>query len=42
MASGAIDVKPLITDVFPFEEGVRAFDFARHMPPTSVKAQIEL
>jgi len=42
MAGGAIDVKPLITDVFPFEEGVRAFDFARRMPPTSVKAQIEL
>jgi D-xylulose reductase len=42
MAGGAIDVKPLITDVFPFEEGVRAFEFASHMPPTSVKTQIEL
>ena len=42
MAGGAIDVKPLITDVFPFQEGVRAFDFATRMPSTSVKAQIEL
>jgi D-xylulose reductase len=42
MGSGAIDVKPLITDVFPFEEGIEAFEFASHMPPASVKAQIEL
>jgi hypothetical protein len=32
----------MITDVFPFEEGVQASDFATRMPPTSVKAQIEL
>jgi D-xylulose reductase len=42
MAGGAIDVKPLITDVFSFDQGVEAFDFATRMPPTSVKAQIEL
>jgi D-xylulose reductase len=42
MRGGAIDVKPLVTDVFPFERGVEAFDFARHMPATSVKVQIEL
>ena len=42
MAGGAIDVKPLITDLFPFEKGVEAFEFARHMPATSVKVQIEL
>ena len=42
MGGGAIDVKPMITDRFPFERGVEAFDFARHMPPTSVKVQIEL
>jgi D-xylulose reductase len=42
MAGGAIDVKPLITDMFPFEAGIEAFQFARHMPATSVKAQIEL
>ena len=42
MASGRIDVKPLITDRFRFEEGVQAFEFASTMPPGSVKAQIEL
>uniref|UniRef100_A0A7C1FTR8 NAD(P)-dependent alcohol dehydrogenase n=1 Tax=Caldilinea aerophila TaxID=133453 RepID=A0A7C1FTR8_9CHLR len=40
MASGKINVKPLITDVFSFEESVKAFEFAAQMPPTSVKAQI--
>jgi D-xylulose reductase len=42
MGSGKIDVKPLLTDRFTFEDSVKALDFARHMPPTSVKAQIEL
>jgi D-xylulose reductase len=42
MAGDKIDVKPLITDVFDFQDGIAAFDFARRMPPTSVKAQIEL
>lgn len=42
MESGAIDVKPLITDKFGFAESIKAFDFAVKMPPTSVKAQIEL
>lgn len=42
MGSGRIDVKPLITDTFGFEDSVRAFDFAAQMPPASVKAQIEL
>lgn len=42
MAGGKLDVKPLITDTFRFTESVRAFDFAVAMPPTSVKAQIEL
>lgn len=40
MGSGKIDVKPLITDTFKFDQSVEAFDFAVHMPPTSVKAQI--
>jgi D-xylulose reductase len=40
MESGKIDVKPLITDTFAFRESIRAFNFASHMPPTSVKAQI--
>lgn len=42
MGSGKINVKPLITDTFAFADSVRAFDFAVQMPPTSVKAQIEL
>jgi D-xylulose reductase len=42
MASGKLDVKPLITDKFSFKQSVEAFNFAVNMPPTSVKAQIEL
>jgi D-xylulose reductase len=42
MGSGQLNVKPLITDTFDFSESVRAFDFAVQMPPTSVKAQIEM
>jgi D-xylulose reductase len=42
MGAGKIDVKPLITDRFGFEESVAAFDFASNMPPQSVKVQIEL
>ena len=38
----AIDVKPLITDRFAFADAVAAFEFAAHLPPTSVKVQIEL
>lgn len=42
MGSGAIDVKPLITDRFAFADGVRAFEHCAAMPPETVKAQIEL
>jgi len=42
MASGKIDVKPLITNRFKFQQSKEAFDFAVNMPPESVKAQIEL
>ncbi len=42
MGSGKIDVNPLITDTFSFQDSIEAFDFATVMPPTSVKAQIEL
>lgn len=41
MGSGKIDVKPLITDTFSFEDSIKAFDFACTMPATSVKTQIE-
>jgi len=40
MGSGKLDVKPLITDRFSFADSVKAFDYALHMPPTSVKVQI--
>jgi len=42
MGSGKIDLKPLLTDRFAFADSIQALDFARNMPPTSVKAQIEL
>ncbi|MBI3921346.1 MAG: NAD(P)-dependent alcohol dehydrogenase [Armatimonadetes bacterium] len=42
MGSGKINVKPLITDTFPFADSLQAFDFATKMPPSSVKVQIEL
>jgi D-xylulose reductase len=42
MGSGKIDVKPLITNTFSFAESIAAFNFAVHMPPNSVKAQIRV
>lgn len=42
LASGTIDVKPLITSTFDFEDSVRAFDLAASAPPSEVKMQIEL
>jgi D-xylulose reductase len=42
MGAGKIDVKPLITDRFAFEESIAAFDYASNMAPRSVKVQIEL
>ena len=42
MGSGKIDVKPLITNRFDFDESVQAMEFAAEPPPDSVKAQIEL
>lgn len=40
MGSGRLNVKPLITDTFTFPESKEAFDYALHMPATSVKVQI--
>ncbi len=42
LASGVIDVKPLITRKFSFEESVHAFEIAASAPPNEVKMQIEL
>jgi len=40
MGSGKLYVKPLITDTFGFPDSIKAFDYAAHMPATSVKVQI--
>ena len=42
LASGAIDVKPLITRTFAFADSVAAFELAASAPPSDVKMQIEL
>lgn len=42
MGSGQLNVKPLITHTFAFQDSVAAFDFARHMPADAVKVQIVL
>ena len=42
LSSGAIDVKPLITKTFSFDESVHAFEVAASAPPADVKMQIEL
>lgn len=42
LASGAIDVKPLITRKFDFNDSVRAFEIAASAPLADVKMQIEL
>ncbi|MGP3699538.1 NAD(P)-dependent alcohol dehydrogenase [Rhodobacter sp. NSM] len=42
LASGAIDVRPLITRTFGFDDSVRAFEIAASAPPADVKMQILL
>ena len=42
MSAGKIDVKPLITDKYKFDDSVAAFDYAVRPDPGSVKVQIEL
>jgi D-xylulose reductase len=42
MGSGKINLKPLITETFGFDESVKAFDFAVDPPQASIKSQIEL
>jgi len=42
MGSRKLDVRPLITDRFAFQDSVAAFDYACKPKPTSVKVQIEL
>lgn len=40
MASGRVDLKPLISDTFAFEDSIKAFDRAVEARPTDVKLQI--
>jgi D-xylulose reductase len=42
MAPGKIDVKPLITDRYKFEDSIKAFEYAANPRPTSVKVVIEM
>jgi D-xylulose reductase len=42
LSSGTIDVAPLITETYPFEESVQAFEYAASQPKGSVKVQIEM
>lgn len=42
MESGKVNLKPLITDRYRFEESVEAFEYAANPRPSSVKIVIEL
>lgn len=42
MASGKVDLKPLISATFDFEESIKAFDRAVEARPTDVKLQIRV
>jgi D-xylulose reductase len=42
MASGRVDLKPLISATFPFEDSIAAFDRAVEARPTDVKLQIRM
>ena len=42
MASGRVDLKPLISETFPFEDSIEAFDRAVEARPTDVKLQIRV
>ena len=40
IASGKVDLKPLITGVYKFEDSIKAFDRAVEAHPSDVKLQI--
>jgi D-xylulose reductase len=42
MGSGKINVKPMITDRYRFEDSIKAFEYAANPKPTSVKVIIEM
>jgi D-xylulose reductase len=42
MESGKINVKPMITDRYKFDDSINAFEYAANPKPTSVKVAIEM
>ncbi|MBE7212614.1 MAG: NAD(P)-dependent alcohol dehydrogenase, partial [Gluconacetobacter diazotrophicus] len=42
IASGKVDLKPLISATFPFERSIEAFERAARGEPTDVKLQIAM
>jgi D-xylulose reductase len=40
LGSGKLDIKPMISGVFPFEQGIEAFERAARAEPSDVKVQI--
>ncbi len=42
MAAGKIDLRPLITETYPFAKSIEAYEYAVKPSPTSVKVQIEI
>jgi D-xylulose reductase len=42
LASGAIDLDPLITSTFPFSRSIEAFEYAASAPKGEVKIQIDM
>ena len=42
LESGKLNLKPLVTDRYKFEDGVKAFEYAANPRPSSVKTVIEL
>jgi D-xylulose reductase len=40
LGSGKLDIKPMISGVFPFEQGIEAFERAARAEPGDVKVQI--
>ena len=42
LASGKLDLKPLVTETYDFADSIRAYEYAANPRPTSVKVQIRL
>jgi len=42
IASGKLDVKPLVTKIYPFADAVAAFDYASALPEKEVKIMIDM